>query len=139
MGIPGVSDNITIKSIVGRYLEHSRIFSFGVGKRQKIYIGSADWMTRNMDYRVEVMVEILDEGVKKTLNEMLELYFSDNRKLRTVDAEGNYRRPVREEGEVILDSQIALLDYFAAKLQKARKKQQKKDIGWESSQIKKKK
>ena len=139
MGIPGVSDNITIKSIVGRYLEHSRIFSFGVGKRQKIYIGSADWMTRNMDYRVEVMVEILDEGVKKTLNEMLELYFSDNRKLRTVDAEGNYRRPVREEGEGILDSQIALFDYFAAKLQKARKKQQKKDIGWESSQIKKKK
>lgn len=139
MGIPGVSDNITIKSIVGRYLEHSRIFSFGVGKRQKIYIGSVDWMTRNMDYRVEVTVEILDEGVKKTLNEMLELYFSDNRKLRTVDAEGNYRRPVREECEVILDSQIALFDYFAAKLQKARKKQQKKDIGWESSQIKKKK
>lgn len=76
---------------MGRYLEHSRIFSFGVGKRQKIYIGSVDWMTRNMDYRVEVTVEILDEGVKKTLNEMLELYFSDNRKLRTVDAEGNYR------------------------------------------------
>lgn len=139
VGIPGVNDNITIKSIVGRYLEHSRIFSFGVGKRQKIYIGSADWMTRNMDYRVEVAVEILDEGVKKTLNEMLELYFSDNRKLRTMDAEGNYRRPVREEGEVVLDSQIALFDYFAAKLQKARKKQQKKDIEWESSQIKKEK
>lgn len=138
-GIPGVSDNITIKSIVGRYLEHSRIFSFGVGKRQKMYIGSADWMTRNMDYRVEVAVEILDEGVKKTLNEMLELYFSDNRKLRTMDAEGNYRQPVREEGEAILDSQIALFDYFAAKTQKARKKQQKKDTGRKSSQTKKEK
>lgn len=138
-GIPGVSDNITIKSIVGRYLEHSRIFSFGVGKRQKMYIGSADWMTRNMDYRVEVAVEILDDGVKKTLNEMLELYFSDNRKLRTMDAEGNYRQPVREEGEAILDSQIALFDYFAAKTQKTRKKQQKKDTGRKSSQTKKEK
>ena len=138
-GLPGVSDNITIKSIVGRYLEHSRIFSFGVGKRQKMYIGSADWMTRNMDYRVEVAVEILDEGVKKTLNEMLELYFSDNRKLRTMDAEGNYRQPVREEGEAILDSQIALFDYFAAKTQKARKKQQKKDTGRKASQTKKEK
>ena len=138
-GIPGVSDNITIKSIVGRYLEHSRIFSFGVGKRQKMYIGSADWMTRNMDYRVEVAVEILDEGVKKTLNEMLELYFSDNRKLRTMDAEGNYRQPVREEGEAILDSQIALFDFFAAKTQKTRKKQQKKDTGRKSSQTKKEK
>jgi polyphosphate kinase len=122
-GIPGISENITIKSIVGRYLEHSRIFSFGEGKRQRIYIGSADWMTRNMDYRVEVAVEILDDAVKKTLNQMLALYLSDNRKLRTMVADGNYLQPERAEGEAIHDSQIELFDYFLRKAQKAQKKQ----------------
>ena len=126
-GIPGVSDHITIKSIVGRYLEHSRIFSFGVGKRQRMYIGSADWMTRNMDYRVEVAVEILDTGVKKTLNDMLALYLSDNRKLRTMDHNGNYQQPKRNEDEAVIDSQIELFSYFLQKSQKAKKKQQKKE------------
>lgn len=124
-GVPGVSDNIKIQSIVGRYLEHSRIFSFGTGKRQKLYIGSADWMTRNMDYRVEVAVEVLDDNVKKTLNQMLELYLSDNRKLRTMDETGNYRRPMRGDDTAIVDSQIELFDYFAAKVQKSKKKEQK--------------
>lgn len=127
-GIPGISDNITIKSIVGRYLEHSRIFSFGTGKRQRMYIGSADWMTRNMDYRVEVAVEVLDDGVKKTLNQMLEFYLSDNRKLRTMDADGNYQKPQRMEDEPVIDSQIELFDYFAIKTQKAQKKLQKQEL-----------
>lgn len=127
-GIPGISDNITIKSIVGRYLEHSRIFSFGTGKRQRMYIGSADWMTRNMDYRVEVAVEVLDDGVKKTLNQMLECYLSDNRKLRTMDADGNYQKPQRMEDEPVIDSQIELFDYFAIKTQKAQKKLQKQEL-----------
>lgn len=127
-GLPGISENIVIKSIVGRYLEHSRIFSFGIGKRQRIYIGSADWMTRNMDYRVEVAVEILDDSVKKTLNQMLELYLSDNRKLRTMDETGFYQKPQRQVGEAVLDSQVELFDYFANKAKKARKKQQKKDL-----------
>ncbi len=125
-GIPGVSDNIRIHSIVGRYLEHSRIFSFGIGERQQIYIGSADWMTRNMDYRVEVAVEVLDPSVKKTLNQMLDLYLSDNRKLRTMDANGYYLQPQRGEDEPIIDSQVELFDYFSAKVQKQSKKEQKK-------------
>lgn len=126
-GIPGISDHITVKSIVGRHLEHSRIFSFGVGKRQRMFIGSADWMTRNMDYRVEVAVEVLDDKVKKTLNQMLELYLSDNRKLRTMDVNGNYLKTQRAADAPVIDSQMELFDYFAAKAQKARKKQQKKE------------
>lgn len=124
-GLAGVSDHITVHSIVGRYLEHSRIFSFGVGKRQRIYIGSADWMTRNMDYRVEVAVEVLDETVKKTLNDMLALYLADNRKLRTMEVDGSYRQPVPAEDEPVVDSQLALFDYFAKKARKAQKKQKK--------------
>lgn len=137
-GIPGVSDHITIKSIVGRYLEHSRIFSFGVGRRQRMYIGSADWMTRNMDYRVEVAVEILDNTVKKTLNDMLALYLSDNRKLRTMDANGNYQQPKRDEAEAVIDSQIELFTYFRQKSQKAKKKQQKKDAACKKAAAQKK-
>ncbi len=137
-GIPGVSDHITIKSIVGRYLEHSRIFSFGVGRRQRMYIGSADWMTRNMDYRVEVAVEILDDTVKKTLNDMLALYLSDNRKLRTMDANGNYQQPKRDEVEAVIDSQIELFTYFRQKSQKAKKKQQKKDAACKKAAAQKK-
>ena len=114
-GIPGISENIQIHSIVGRYLEHSRIYSFGVGERQKLYIGSADWMTRNMDCRVEAAVEILDKNVKQTLNEMLELYLQDNQKRRTMDLHGNYRKPEHGVNEPAIDSQTALFDYFADK------------------------
>ena len=114
-GIPGISENIQIHSIVGRYLEHSRIYSFGVGERQKLYIGSADWMTRNMDCRVEAAVEILDKNVKQTLNEMLELYLQDNQKRRTMDLHGNYRKPEYGDNEPAIDSQTALFDYFADK------------------------
>ena len=114
-GIPGISENIQIHSIVGRYLEHSRIYSFGVGERQKLYIGSADWMTRNMDCRVEAAVEILDKNVKQTLNEMLELYLQDNQKRRTMDLHGNYRKPEYSDNEPAIDSQTALFAYFADK------------------------
>lgn len=124
-GIPGISDNIRVHSIVGRYLEHSRIFSFGTEERQKLYIGSADWMTRNMEYRVEVAVEVLDESVKNTLNQMLDLYLRDNCKLRTMDVDGNYRKPRRGEDEFIIDSQLELFDYFAAKVQKQKKSRKK--------------
>ncbi len=114
-GIPGISENIQIHSIVGRYLEHSRIFSFGTGKRQKLYIGSADWMTRNMEYRVEAAVEILDKNVKQTINQMLDCYLQDNRKRRTMDMYGSYQKPECSHDEAVIDSQIALFDYFAAR------------------------
>ncbi len=125
-GIPGISENIQIHSIVGRYLEHSRIFSFGTGKRQKLYIGSADWMTRNMEYRVEAAVEILDKNVKQTINQMLDYYLQDNRKRRTMDMHGRYQKPECSYDEAVMDSQIALFDYFAGKEPKPKKKSGKK-------------
>lgn len=124
-GIPGVSDNIVIYSIVGRYLEHSRIYSFGIGKRQKMYIGSADWMTRNLCYRVEVGLEILDENVKKTLNQMIEYYLKDNVKMRTMVDGGNYEYIVPSAKNAAFNSQMELFGFFEKKLVKYQKEYQK--------------
>ena len=82
-------------------------------------------MTRNMDYRVEVAVEVLDTGLKKTLNQMLALYQNDNRKLRTMDADGNYQQPQRGDDEDVIDSQMELFRYFEAKALKSKKSLQK--------------
>ncbi len=86
-GLPGVSDNIEVRSIVDRFLEHSRIFVFGNGggANENYYISSADWMTRNLDFRVEVGCNILDSSVKKELKAFLELQWSDNVKARIID------------------------------------------------------
>lgn len=89
-GVKGVTENLTITSIVGRYLEHSRIFCFGTGKEQKVYIGSADMMTRNTERRVEVICPILDPTIKERLNHMLEIMFSDNMKAREMLSDGSY-------------------------------------------------
>src|SRR4029453_7789383 len=68
-GVPGLSPTITVRSVVGRFLEHSRIFYFLNGGDEEIYIGSADWMTRNLDRRVEVVVPVMDAQIKKYLKE----------------------------------------------------------------------
>ncbi len=112
-GVAGFSENITVKSIVGRFLEHSRIYVFGVGPRQKIYIGSADWMTRNTVYRVEVAVEVLSQPIREKLLYMLKIMDNDNVKARYMDAEGTYHRVERKPQEPMVDSQRALYQYFA--------------------------
>lgn len=112
-GVPGFSENIVIKSIVGRFLEHSRIYVFGTGAREKIYIGSADWMTRNTIYRVEVAVEILSQPIKEKLLYMLKIMDSDNVKARQMDSEGTYHRVPRKANEPLIDSQRILYNYFA--------------------------
>lgn len=89
-GVEGVTDNLSVTSIVGRYLEHSRIFSFGTGKEQKLYIGSADMMTRNTEKRVEVACPILDESIKERLNKMLDVMLADNTKARKMLSDGSY-------------------------------------------------
>ena len=68
-GVPGVSENIRVSSVVGRFLEHSRVFSFGVGEEEEIYISSADWMPRNFYRRVELMTPILDEKAKEKIRQ----------------------------------------------------------------------
>lgn len=97
-GIPGYTENITISSIVGRYLEHPRIFSFGTGTDQKIYIGSADMMTRNTEKRVEVAAPVLDPYVKRQVNGYLEVMLADNVKARVLQKDGTYRKkPITEK------------------------------------------
>ena len=100
-GIKGVTENLTVTSIVGRYLEHARIFSFGVGKEQKLYIGSADMMTRNTEKRVEVVCPVMDTGIKERLNHMLAVMLSDNTKARTMQSDGSYIMKEKKEEEII--------------------------------------
>ena len=107
-GIKGLSSNIRVRSIVGRFLEHSRIFYFANGgqpETEEIYIGSADWMLRNLDRRVEVVVPINDPVIKDYLrNTVLEAYLRDNVNAKTLKADGSYR-PVDGTAEPF-DSQM---------------------------------
>ncbi|HEY1679086.1 MAG TPA: polyphosphate kinase 1 [Candidatus Sulfotelmatobacter sp.] len=90
-GVRGVSDNIRVRSIVGRYLEHSRIYYFGNGGEEEIYIGSADWMPRNLYERVEVLVPLRDERLRQRVrHEILDAYLADNRKARILLKDETY-------------------------------------------------
>src|SRR5215813_7526123 len=92
-GIRGVSDNIRVRSIVGRYLEHSRIYYFANGGEEDIYIGSADWMPRNLYERVEVLVPVRDEMLRgRVRHEILDAYLADNRKARILLKDATYIR-----------------------------------------------
>ena len=104
-GIAGVSENIEVCSIVGRYLEHSRIFVFENAGRQQVYLSSADWMSRNLSRRVEIMFPIEDEALKAELIAHLELCFSDNVKRRDALPDGTYERAGRK-GRAAVQSQM---------------------------------
>ena len=95
--VPGKTDNIRVVSIVGRFLEHSRIYIFGCGERKKIYIASADFMTRNTVRRVEVAAPVYDQDIAQRLEEMFITMLSDNQKAREEDGEGNYHLVYRQE------------------------------------------
>lgn len=95
--VEGKTENIRIISIVGRFLEHSRIYIFGNSKRRKYYIASADFMTRNTVRRVEVAAPVYDERLQNKLQDMFDIMLADNQKARYLDAEGNYHRVINEE------------------------------------------
>lgn len=99
-GIPGLSDNITVRSIVGRFLEHSRIFWFQNGGREEIYIGSADWMPRNLNDRVELMVPVSDEELKQRVKKMILLELADNQKAYSMQSDGTWIKNVMEEDRI---------------------------------------
>ena len=92
-GVKGKTENITVRSIVGRFLEHSRIYIFGSKGREKVYIASADFMTRNTLRRVEVAAPVYDPDLKMQIIEMFITMLSDNQKAKEEDSEGNYSRP----------------------------------------------
>ena len=109
-GIPGMSENIRVISVIDKFLEHPRLFIFGNEDDPKIYISSADWMTRNLDRRVEVSCPIFDPDIKKQLLDTFDISWRDNVKARILDKEqanlyvSNSESPVR--------SQVAMYEYF---------------------------
>ena len=107
-GVPGYTENVRVMSIVGRYLEHARIFSFGTGAEQKVYIGSADMMTRNTEKRVEVACPILDDGIRRQINHYLKIMLGDNVKARVLLSDGSYVK--KKAAEPLLDSQAAFME-----------------------------
>ncbi len=109
-GIEGLSENIRVVSVVGRFLEHSRIFYFAGGGNEEIYIGSADWMHRNLDKRVEAVVPIKDARLRKNIREeILDVYLKDNSNAQILNADGSYEKIKIEAEENEFDSQL----YFA--------------------------
>ena len=115
-GVPGLSENIQAVSIVGRYLEHARIFIFCNGGNERYYISSADWMTRNLDTRIEVAAPIYDVNLQKELKYILETQIKDNVKTRIIDAvqDNRYKRDKNPP----LESQGALYQYYKDLLKK---------------------
>lgn len=103
-GIPGISDNIEVRSIVGNFLEHSRIYYFLNDGNEEIYMASADWMPRNLDRRVEILFPVLDEKLQKKVKHILEIELSDTLKAHVMNAEGNYEK-IDKRGKVLLSSQ----------------------------------
>ena len=116
-GIEGYTDNITITSIVGRFLEHSRIYIFGKGKDAKIYISSADFMTRNTIRRVEVATPVYDDGIKERILRMFNTMLSDNVKARIMANDGNYYKKDAADGVSRLNSQEYFYDEAIKKAQ----------------------
>lgn len=104
VGIPGVSEHISVRSIVGNFLEHARIFCFGNNGREEIYMGSADWMPRNLDRRVEILFPVEDEKLKKKVRHVLEVQLADTMKAHILGEDGIYEK-VDRRGKATVNSQ----------------------------------
>ena len=105
VGIPGVSENITVRSIVGNFLEHSRIFYFFNGGEEDIFLGSADWMPRNLDRRVEIVFPVIDSKLKERVKHILDIELEDNVKARVLTFEGQYLK-INRRGKKPINSQM---------------------------------
>lgn len=113
-GIPGLSENITVHSIVGNFLEHARIFYFENAGSPAIYMSSADWMPRNLDKRVEILFPIQDETLKQEVIKILDIQLEDNVKAHLLQPDGTYEK-IDKRGKVLLNAQ----EYFASQATKA--------------------
>ena len=103
-GIPGVSETIRVRSIVGNFLEHSRIFWFCNDDNDELFMGSAHWMPRNLDKRVEIVFPVLDEDIKKEVQHVLDLEFEDNVKAHLLQPDGAYVKQDKR-GKKLVNSQ----------------------------------
>lgn len=116
-GVPGMSENITVRSLVGMFLEHSRIFYFYNEGKEEIYMGSADWMPRNLDKRVEILFPVEDEELKKEVKHILDIQLSDTLKAHIMNQDGVYEK-VDKRGKKLLGAQA----YFCEEAIKRGKK-----------------
>jgi polyphosphate kinase len=111
-GLPGVSENITVTSIVGRFLEHPRMYYFGNGGDEELFLGSADLMPRNLDRRVEQLFPVEDPNLRESLYEhILRVHLKDNQKARRLLADGSYEWVRPQDGEPVLDSQQWMIEH----------------------------
>ena len=112
-GVPGLSENIRVRSIIGRLLEHSRVFYFHSGGREELFIASADWMGRNFFRRIEICTPVENPAIKqRIMREALTLALADNRKAWLMQPDGSYVRAAAQEGEEGLDMQETLLNEY---------------------------
>ncbi|MBD3617128.1 MAG: polyphosphate kinase 1 [Gracilimonas sp.] len=111
-GKEGLSENITVHSIIGRYLEHSRVYYFNHRGEHKYFIGSADWMHRNLDARVEAITPIENENLKKYLQFVLNIYFNDNKQRWLLNADGSYDRAKKIKGSSKLSAHDFLMNHM---------------------------
>ena len=116
-GVRGVSDNIHINGIVDRYLEHSRIFIFAAGGKEKVFLGSADWMPRNLDNRIEVITPVYDQAIKEEMKKIIDYGLRDTLQGRVVDGSGK-NCSWTTDSDVSFRSQSALYDYYLEENQK---------------------
>lgn len=126
VGVPGVSENIHVRSIVGDFLEHSRIFYFHNGGNEEIFMGSADWMPRNLDRRVEIVFPVEDEEIKKEIKHILDVEFKDNVKAHILQPDGTYEK-MNRRGKTKVNSQMIFCQEAEDKAKAVKK--QKTDHG----------
>ena len=112
-GVPNVSENIRVVSVIGRFLEHSRVYAFGPEGDVELYLSSADWMPRNMFHRVEVAVPVLDDELRaRALSESIDNYFRDTGFAWQLRSDGSYQRVKPAVGEEIFSAQSELQAYY---------------------------
>jgi polyphosphate kinase len=117
-GIPKVSENIHVRSIVGNFLEHARIFYFRNGGKEEFYMASADWMPRNLDKRVEILFPVEDPQIRERVRHILQIQLEDNQKAHILQPDGSYEK-VDRRGKVPLCAQ----EYFCEEAMQAAKKE----------------
>ncbi len=122
-GVPGLSENVRVRSTLGRFLEHSRVFAFGKGSSPQVYLGSADMMHRNLDRRVEALVPVTERAHVKTLAKLLDRVMSEDVASWHLDGDGQWtRQHLDDDGQPLADLQSQLIDSYGRRRRPGRRR-----------------